>query len=84
MPTRRERIEAMLVDDPHDTLLRYGLAVEWEKEGMTVKVTRTIEEDGETRTDTLTSNYQPWRAVYLVGPGTPIPATPTPTPKTTP
>lgn len=33
MPTRRERIEAMLVDDPHDTLLRYGLAVEWEKEG---------------------------------------------------
>jgi vancomycin resistance protein YoaR len=53
--------------------------VDWEKEGMTVAVTRTIVENGTTRTDTLTSNYQPWRAVYLVGPGTEIPATPTPT-----
>ena len=46
---------------------------------MTVAVTRTIVEDGTTRTDTLTSNYEPWRAVYVVGPGTDIPATPTPT-----
>jgi hypothetical protein len=53
--------------------------VDWEKEGMTVAVTRTIVEDGTTRTDTLTSNYEPWRAVYAVGPGTDIPATPTPT-----
>jgi vancomycin resistance protein YoaR len=53
--------------------------VDWEKEGMTVTVTRTIVENGTTRTDTLTSNYEPWRAVYLVGPGTDIPATPTPT-----
>jgi dihydrolipoamide dehydrogenase len=52
--------------------------VEWEKEGMTVKVRRTIVEDGTTRTDTLVSNYQPWQAVYLVGPGVEIPATPTP------
>jgi vancomycin resistance protein YoaR len=52
--------------------------VDWEKEGMTVTVTRTIVEDGTTRTDTLTSNYEPWQAVYLVGPGTEIPATPTP------
>ncbi len=52
--------------------------VDWEKEGMTVAVTRTIVEDGTTRTDTLTSNYEPWRAVYAVGPGTDIPATPTP------
>jgi vancomycin resistance protein YoaR len=52
--------------------------VDWEKEGMTVNVTRTIVEDGTTRTDTLTSNYEPWQAVYLVGPGTEIPATPTP------
>jgi vancomycin resistance protein YoaR len=54
--------------------------VEWEKEGMTVKVQRTIVEDGTPRTDTITSEYKPWRAVYLVGPGTEIPATPTPTP----
>lgn len=51
--------------------------VEWEKEGMSVTVTRTIVENGTTRTDTLKSEYQPWRAVYLVGPGT---LTPTPTP----
>ncbi len=54
--------------------------VEWEKPGMTAKVTRSITEDGTTRTDTLVSQYQPWRAVYLVGPGTEIPATPTSTP----
>jgi vancomycin resistance protein YoaR len=53
--------------------------VDWEKEGMTATVTRTIVESGTTRTDTLVSKYQPWRAVYLVGPGTEIPATPTPT-----
>jgi vancomycin resistance protein YoaR len=57
--------------------------VEWEKDGMTVTVERTIVEGGETRTDTLTSQYQPWRAVYLVGPGTEIPATPTPAIETT-
>jgi len=33
MPTRREKIEAMLVDDPADTFLRYSLALELEKEG---------------------------------------------------
>ena len=53
--------------------------VDWEKEGMTANVTRTIVENGTTRTDTLVSNYQPWQAVFLVGPGTEIPATPTPT-----
>ncbi len=52
--------------------------VEWEHDGMTVTVERTIVENGTTRTDTLVSKYQPWRAVYLVGPGTEIPATPTP------
>jgi vancomycin resistance protein YoaR len=52
--------------------------VEWEKEGMTVSVTRSIVENGESRTDTLVSEYTPWKAVYLVGPGTDIPATETP------
>ncbi len=47
--------------------------VEWPKEGMTVVVERTIVEGGETRTDTLTSQYQPWQAVYLIGPDTPVP-----------
>jgi len=30
--TRRQKIEAMLADDPGDTFLRYGLAMELEKE----------------------------------------------------
>ncbi len=33
MSTRKEKIEAMLQEDPNDTLLRYGLAMEYEKEG---------------------------------------------------
>lgn len=31
--SRRERIEAMLADDPQDTFLRYSLAMECDKEG---------------------------------------------------
>lgn len=48
--------------------------VEWAKQGMTVTVKRTITENGETRTDTLVSQYQPWRAIYLVGSESDIPA----------
>ena len=34
MPTsRREKIEAMLTDDPSDTFLRYSLAMELDKDG---------------------------------------------------
>jgi tetratricopeptide (TPR) repeat protein len=35
MPTqsRREKIEAMLVDEPRDSFLRYALAMEFDKEG---------------------------------------------------
>jgi thioredoxin-like negative regulator of GroEL len=32
MPTRREKIEAMLADDPGDIFLRYSLALELSKE----------------------------------------------------
>ena len=32
-PTRREKFEAMLADDPGDQFLRYALAREYEKEG---------------------------------------------------
>ncbi len=31
--SRREKIEAMLADEPRDTFLRYSLAMELEKEG---------------------------------------------------
>ena len=33
MSTRREKIEQMLADEPHDTFLRYSLAMEFDKEG---------------------------------------------------
>ena len=33
MATRREKIEAMLADDPDDAFLRYSLALELDKEG---------------------------------------------------
>ena len=48
--------------------------VDWEQKGMTVEVTRTIVDGGGTRTETLTSKYQPWRAIYLVGSESDIPA----------
>ncbi len=32
-PTRREKIETMLADDPGDVFLRYSLAMELDKEG---------------------------------------------------
>lgn len=32
MSTRREKIEAMLKDEPNDVFLRYGLAVEYDNE----------------------------------------------------
>jgi tetratricopeptide (TPR) repeat protein len=31
--TRREKLEALLADDPSDVFLRYGLALELDKEG---------------------------------------------------
>ncbi len=31
--TRREQIESMLADEPHDPFLRYSLAMEYDKEG---------------------------------------------------
>lgn len=33
MPSRREKIEAMLAEEPGDTFLRYSLALELDKEG---------------------------------------------------
>jgi vancomycin resistance protein YoaR len=67
----------------YDESLDYGVKkqVDWEQEGMTALVTRTIVENGETRTETMTSKYQPWQAVYLYGPGTDIPVTPTVVPR---
>ncbi|MBP8109832.1 MAG: VanW family protein [Caldilineaceae bacterium] len=47
--------------------------VEFAQKGMAVTVQRTITENGVTRTDEMVSTYQPWQAMYLVGPGVEIP-----------
>lgn len=49
--------------------------VEWAKDGQDVVVRRTIRTgDGKVVEDRFVSKYQPWRAVFLYGPGTPLPA----------
>jgi hypothetical protein len=60
--------------------------VEWETRGVTIEVTRTIEENNVVRTDKLLSKYVPWGAVFLYGPGAQLPpeALITPTPSATP
>ncbi len=48
--------------------------VEWAKPGMTVRITRTVRQgDRIIEEQEFVSRYQPWRAVYLYGPGTQIP-----------
>lgn len=42
--SRREQIEAMLADDPHDAFLRYGLAMEHVSAGDLEGARRTFEE----------------------------------------
>jgi vancomycin resistance protein YoaR len=69
------KISDVTKPDPPSYTLDASLAagtrkqVEYAVDGMTVEVTRTIVEDGVTRTDTLRSQYVPWKAVYLVAPG---------------
>lgn len=45
---------------------------------MTATVERTIVENGATHTNTLKSQYQPWRTLYLVGLGADVPVALTP------
>jgi vancomycin resistance protein YoaR len=45
--------------------------VDWEAEGADVSVTRTVTRDGQVYfTDTISTHYMPWRAVFQYGPGT--------------
>ena len=51
--------------------------VEWAKPGMTVRVTRTVRQgDRIIEQREFVSHYEPWRAVYLYGPGTEVPKSP--------
>ncbi len=88
-PNRQVTISAPVISDvkePGDPVYRIdeSLAagqrrqVEYAQRGMTVTVERTVTENDETRVDKLVSQYQPWNAVFLVPPGTEIPATATP------
>jgi vancomycin resistance protein YoaR len=42
--------------------------VDWAAKGYRTQVTRTITTAQSSRTDTLSTSYRPWQAVYLVGP----------------
>jgi vancomycin resistance protein YoaR len=45
--------------------------VDWEAEGADVSVTRTVTRDGQVYfTDTISTHYMPWRAVFQYGPDT--------------
>jgi len=44
MSTRREKIEAMLAEDPHDTFLRYSLAMELARENQHEESLRRLRE----------------------------------------
>lgn len=58
MASRREKIEAMLQDDPQDTFLRYSLAMELDKEG---------EHDASlARLDELTKGDPPYVPAYFM------------------
>ncbi len=49
--------------------------VEWAKDGQDVVVRRIIRTgDGKISEDRFVSKYQPWRSVFLYGPGTSLPA----------
>lgn len=59
-----------------DASLRPGEVkqVDWAADGLRTRITRTITRpDGQVEVDELHSNFRPWRAVYQVGPQTPIP-----------
>ena len=49
--------------------------VDWAVTGQDALVVRTIRNgDGTVKQDQFVSKYQPWRAVFLYGPGTQLPA----------
>ena len=58
MATRREKIEAMLADEPGDVFLRYSLALEWEKEGDYEKCVEQLRE--------LTESDPPYVPAYFM------------------
>lgn len=48
--------------------------VDWAVKGMDVVIKRVIRyADGAVKEENIVSKYRPWRAIYLYGPGTPVP-----------
>jgi thioredoxin-like negative regulator of GroEL len=56
--SRREKIEAMLADDPGDTFLRYSLAMELDKEGR--------HDESLTKFRELTADKPPYIAAFFM------------------
>ncbi len=59
MPTRRERIEDMLVQEPEDSFLRYGLAIEFDNEERFDDAVRIFA--------SLMNDHPPYIAAFLRG-----------------
>lgn len=59
MPSRREKIEAMLAEDPRDVFLRYSLALERAKEGDLDRAIRGLRE--------LTEEVPPYVPAFFMG-----------------
>jgi len=58
MPSRRERIETMLAEDPGDQFLRYSLGMELDKEGR--------HEDSLAQLRSLTRDASPYVAAFFM------------------
>lgn len=57
MTSRREKLERMLADDPNDSFLRYGVAMEYVREGQT--------DEGLARLQSLTESDPDYQAAYF-------------------
>lgn len=59
MPSRREKIEAMLLDDPNDVFLRYSLAIELDKEARHEESLQTFQ--------ALQDGFPPYVPAFFMG-----------------
>jgi cytochrome c-type biogenesis protein CcmH/NrfG len=62
--TRKEKIEAMLADDPNDAELRYMLAMEYVSEGNDEQAVRTFQELLARTADHTAAYHQAGRALH--------------------
>src|SRR5262249_30999136 len=65
--TRKQQIEAMLAEDPHDPFLRYGLAMEYVSEGDDIGAVRCFRDLIATSADYVPAHLQLGQALHRLG-----------------